>query len=188
MAETKARDPGRLVWVDLEMTGLDPAEHVIVEIAVLVTDGDLALVAEGPDLVIHQPDAELAKMAPVVAEMHARSGLTDKIRASTVTLAQAEDAVASFVAAHCARGVAPLCGNSVWKDKQFLERYMPRVMEHLHYRIVDVSTIKELASRWYPPAMRAPAKAEKHRALDDIRESIAELSHYRRVLFVPPPS
>jgi oligoribonuclease len=178
---------GRLVWVDLEMTGLDPETCVIVEIAVLVTDGDLHVIAEGPQLVIHQPEEELAKMAPIVQEMHARSGLTDQIRQSTTTLAEAEAQVLSFLVQHCAAKSAPLCGNSIWKDKQFLERYMPRVMEHLHYRIVDVSTLKELAARWYPPSMHMPKKGEKHRALDDIKESIAELSFYRKTLFVPRP-
>ncbi len=178
---------GRLVWVDLEMTGLDPATCHIVEVAVLVTDGELGVVAEGPELVVHQPDDVLAAMPPVVRDMHARSGLTEQIRRSTTSLAQAEDAVLAFLTEHVTPKNAPLCGNSVWKDKQFLEKYMPRVMEHLHYRIVDVSTIKELAARWYPPSMQMPKKAEKHRALEDIKESIAELAFYRRSLFVPKP-
>lgn len=177
----------RLVWVDLEMTGLDPATCHIVEIAVLVTDGELNVIAEGPELVIHQPDDILAAMPPIVRDMHARSGLTELIRASKTTLAEAEAAVLAFVQSTCAPKTAPLAGNSVWKDKQFLEKYMPRVMEHLHYRIVDVSTIKELAGRWYPPSMHFPKKSEKHRALDDIKESIAELSFYRRTLFVSRP-
>lgn len=180
-------ESGRMLWVDLEMTGLDPETCVIVEVAALVTNGNLEVVAEGPQLVIHQPDEVLAKMAPIVRDMHARSGLTELIRQSTTTLEEAERQVLAFVQAHCAPKNAPLCGNSIWKDKQFLEKYMPRVMEHLHYRIVDVSTIKELCARWYPPSMHMPKKGEKHRALDDIKESLAELSFYRKTLFVPPP-
>jgi oligoribonuclease len=173
-----------LVWVDLEMTGLDPDACVIVEVAVLVTGPDLEIRAEGPDIVIHQPESALSAMAPVVAEMHARSGLTAAVRASTVTLAQAEAQVLSFLTQHTPPRTAPLCGNSVWKDKQFLEKYMPRVMNHLHYRIVDVSSIKELARRWYPDQLRgAPPKNETHRALDDIKESIEELRFYRRSVF-----
>lgn len=180
-------DGSRLVWVDLEMTGLDPATCHIVEVAVLVTDGDLNIVAEGPEIVIHQPDEILGAMPPIVRDMHARSGLTDLIRASKTSLAEAESAVLAFVRETCLPKTAPLAGNSVWKDKQFLEKYMPSVMEHLHYRIVDVSTIKELASRWYPAGMGYPKKSEKHRALDDIKESISELAFYRRTLFVPRP-
>lgn len=172
----------RLVWVDLEMTGLDPDVATIVEIATLITDGALEILAEGPELVIHQPESALAKMPPVVVEMHTRSGLLDRIRASKVSLAEAERLTAEFVAAHVQKGTAPLCGNSVWKDKQFLERYMPSVTAHLHYRIIDVSTIKELQRRWYPAAP-APKKKELHRALDDIKESIEELRFYRANVF-----
>ncbi len=172
----------RLVWVDLEMTGLDPADCAIVEIATLVTDGALEILAEGPELVIHQPEEALAKMQPVVVQMHTRSGLIDRIRASNVSLAEAERATAEFVAAHVEPGTSPLCGNSVWKDKQFLERYMPAVTSQLHYRIVDVSTVKELARRWYPGTV-APKKQELHRAMGDIKESIEELRFYRANLF-----
>lgn len=172
----------RLVWVDLEMTGLDPEDCVIVEIATLVTDGALELVAEGPELVIHQPEEALARMQPVVVEMHTRSGLIERIRASKISLAEAEQQTAEFVAAHVERGTAPLAGNSVWKDKQFLDRYMPAVTGQLHYRIIDVSTVKELARRWYP-GTSAPKKKELHRAMDDIRESIEELKFYRANLF-----
>ena len=171
-----------MVWIDLEMTGLDPREHVIVEAAVLVTDEHLEIVAEGPDLVIFQPPSELAKMEPVVVEMHARSGLTPQISASTVSVAEAEQAIVSFIAEHTVPKTAPLCGNSIWKDKQFLEAYMPKVTEALHYRLVDVSTIKELARRWYP-AVKAPRKGERHRALDDIKESLEELKFYRAHVF-----
>jgi len=175
-----------LVWVDLEMTGLDPATCVIVEIATLITDGDLNLVAEGPELVIHASETELLRMDPVVVEMHAKSGLTERIAASTLTLAEAEQQTLAFVSQHCQKKSAPLCGNSVWKDKQFLEAYMPTLSAHLHYRMVDVSTIKELVRRWYPPTFAAPRKKELHRAMDDIRESIAELCHYRQRVFLVP--
>lgn len=175
----------RLVWVDLEMTGLDPNESTIIEIATLVTNENLDVVASGPELIVHATDEDLAKMAPVVVEMHARSGLTDRVRASKITLAEAEQATLDFLKEHVDPKTAPLCGNSVWKDKQFLERYMPSVVAHLHYRLVDVSTIKELVRRWYPADFAAPKKNELHRALDDIQESIAELSHYRSRVFVP---
>jgi len=171
-----------LVWVDLEMTGLDPSNDVIVEIATLVTTDDLTVVGEGPNLVIHQPDDVLARMRPVVVEMHARSGLTERIRASTVSLEQAEEETVAFLRKHVAPKESILAGNSVWKDRQFLERWMPRVVELLHYRMVDVSTVKELARRWAPSALQGK-KAEKHRALDDIKESIEELRHYKSVLF-----
>lgn len=177
--------PQRMVWVDLEMTGLDPQTCTIVEIATVVTDSDLTIVAEGPSLVIHQPEEALASMNDFVRDLHTRSGLLDRIRTSTVSLAEAAAQTLSFMAAHCPKGASPLCGNSVWKDRAFLERYMPAVVAHLHYRIVDVSTLKELARRWYPAEIaRAPKKREAHRALDDVRESIEELRWYRDRLFV----
>lgn len=175
----------RMVWIDLEMTGLDPERCTIVEIASIVTDGELGVVAEGPDLVIATPEEKLAEMAPIVVEMHQKSGLTERIRASTLSVAEAEAQTLAFLKAHVAKGTAPLCGNSVWKDKQFLERYMPELTAFLHYRLVDVSTLKELTRRWYPPTYAAPKKKELHRALEDIRESIQELSHYRAKVFVP---
>lgn len=181
----------RLVWIDLEMTGLDPAKCVIVEIATIITEGDLTPVAEGPCLTIFQPPEVLATMEPVVVEMHTRSGLIHRIAESTTTLAEASAQTAAFIAEHVAPKSAPLCGNSIWKDKQFLEAYMPEVVSLLHYRLVDVSTLKELVRRWYPPSFRAPRKKEVHRALDDIRESIDELKWYReKVLNLPlkPPS
>jgi oligoribonuclease len=184
MVETDARSR-RLVWIDLEMTGLDPENCVIVEIASIVTESDLTLVAEGPNLVIHQPEEELAKMAPVVVEMHARSGLTDRIRASTTSLREAEEATLAFMREHTTPGTAPLAGNSIWKDRHFLERHMKELCRHLHYRMIDVSTLKELVLRWYGPDARAPKKKESHRALDDIRESIDELRHYRSRILKP---
>lgn len=174
------------IWVDLEMTGLDPERDHVVEIATLVSDAELELVAEGPSLVIHQPPEVLALMSPEVQAMHARSGLTERIRASRVSLAEAEAATVEFLRKHFASERAPLCGNSVWKDRQFLERHMPSVAACLHYRTVDVSSLKELVRRWYPEPFHAPKKRETHRALDDIHESLAELRHYRAKVFVPP--
>ncbi|QBI22056.1 oligoribonuclease [Egibacter rhizosphaerae] len=177
-----------LVWVDLEMTGLDPERDVIVEVAVIVTDGALETTVEGPDLVIGQPDEKLDQMVEVVRDMHEKSGLTEAIRRSEVTVTDAERQVLSFIAEHVPdQLVAPLAGNSVHADRMFLRAYMPQVESHLHYRNVDVSTIKELAKRWRPDAVAsAPTKDGGHRALADIRESIAELRHYRDAIFGPP--
>jgi len=174
-----------LVWMDLEMTGLDPARHTIVEIATLVTDDDLEVVAEGPDLVVHQPAEALAAMAPVVVEMHTKSGLLREIEASTMSLADAGALTLAFIKEHVPEPCSvPLAGNSIGTDRRFLAAYLPEIEEYLHYRSVDVSTVKELARRWYPDAMAsAPEKAGGHRALDDIRESVAELRHYRSTIF-----
>ena len=173
--------------MDLEMTGLDPAREVIVEIATIVTDDDLEIVAEGPDLVIHQPDEALAAMDPVVVEMHTSSGLLEAIKASTITLEEAGAATLEFIKTHVPEPrTIPLCGNSIGTDRRFLAVYLPEIEEHLHYRSVDVSTIKELTRRWYPGALEAtPRKATAHRALDDIRESIEELRWYRANVFKP---
>lgn len=178
--------PDRLVWVDLEMTGLDPKKCAIVEIATIVTNSNLDIIEEGPNLVIHQPENVLATMNDYVRSLHSRSGLLDQIRASHVTLAEATDLTLAFIKKHVPSGVVPLCGNSVWKDREFLETYMPRIVEHLHYRMIDVSTLKELVRRWCP-SREAPKKKETHRALDDVRESIQELAHYR-AMFVQPIS
>jgi len=174
-----------LVWVDLEMTGLDPAHHVILEIAVVVSDGALERVVEGPDLVVAASEDALAAMEPFVAEMHATSGLLDAVRRSGLGVAEAEAEVLNFVRAHAPKSrAAPLAGNSVHADRAFLARYMPTLNGWLHYRNVDVSTVKELARRWYPDAYAsAPEKAKGHRALADIRESLAELRHYRATVF-----
>ncbi|MBW8827398.1 MAG: oligoribonuclease [Acidobacteria bacterium] len=177
-----------LAWMDLEMTGLEPDRHVIVEIATLITDDELEIVAEGPDLVITQPAAALAAMDDVVRDMHARSGLLDAIAASTTTLDEAGRATLEFIKAHVPepRSV-PLCGNSIGTDRRFLAKYLPAIEDHLHYRSVDVSTIKELSRRWYPDALSgAPSKSGGHRALDDIRESVAELRYWRGAVFRPP--
>ena len=176
--------PSPLVWVDLEMTGLNPESCVIVEIATLITDAKLDIVAEGPNLVVSQPDSALDAMDDFVRNMHTRSGLLERIKTSEVTLADAEEQTLAFVKEHISDArTAPLCGNSIWKDRQFIERYMPELDGFLHYRNIDVSTIKELAKRWYADSGSPPRKAETHRALDDIRESIAELRWYRHTVF-----
>jgi oligoribonuclease len=175
--------------MDLEMTGLDPARDTIVEIATLVTDDELEVVAEGPDIVVHQPPEALARMIERVREMHVRSGLLAKIQASTVTLEEAGAATLAFIREHVPEpGTVPLCGNSIGTDRRFLAVHLPAIETHLHYRCVDVSTIKELCRRWYPEAFaKAPRKAGSHRALDDIRESVAELRYYREAVFKPRP-
>ena len=170
-----------LAWMDLEMTGLDHTSDVIVEIATLLTDDDLGLIAEGPDLVIHQPAEVLATMNEVVVEMHTKSGLLPAIESSTVTLEEAGAETLAFLKAHIGTArTVPLCGNSIGTDRRFLAAYLPEIEEFLHYRSVDVSSVKELIKRWNPKLLdRAPAKAEGHRALDDIRESVDELRYYR---------
>ena len=176
-----------LVWIDLEMTGLDPEEHVIVEIAVIVTSGDLAAVHEGPDLVIAASDEQLASMDDVVVEMHTTSGLLAELKDATTTVEAAEAAVMEWLLPLVPEPrMAPLAGNSVHADRAFLRRYMPTLHDHLHYRNVDVSTLKELAKRWLPEILESPnGKEGAHRALADIRESIKELGNYRERLFVP---
>jgi len=172
--------------MDLEMTGLDPDRNVIVEIATIITDDDLAIVAEGPDLVVHATDEQLAAMDPVVVRMHTESGLLERIRSSQLTLEEAGAQTLAFLREHVPEArTVPLCGNSIGTDRRFLARYLPEIEDHLHYRCVDVSTIKELAKRWMPELLAAaPAKVGSHRALDDIRESIEELRFYRQALFV----
>ena len=174
-----------MAWMDLEMTGLDPSADVIVEIATLVTDDDLEIVAEGPDLVVHQPAEVLDRMDDFVRNMHSRSGLLDAIASSTTSLVEAGTATLEFLQAHIDQAATvPLCGNSIGTDRRFLARHLPDIEEFLHYRSVDVSTIKELARRWRPEVVKsAPEKAGGHRAMDDIRESVAELRHYRAALF-----
>jgi oligoribonuclease len=179
-----------LVWMDLEMTGLEPHRHVIVEIATIVTDDNLVVVAEGPDLVIHATAEELLHMGEFVTEMHTKSGLITQIQASSVSVADAETATLDFLRQHIAEArTVPLCGNSIGTDRRFLQDYMPTLEAFFHYRNVDVSTIKELARRWYPEVLDAvPEKESAHRALDDIKESIAELEFYRAQLFRSPSS
>ncbi len=174
-----------LVWMDLEMTGLEPARHVIVEIATLITDDDLRVVAEGPDLVIHASSEQLGEMGDFVTEMHTKSGLLPAIIASTLNVSDAAKATLDFLRGHIAEArTVPLCGNSIGTDRRFLQEYMPEVEAFLHYRNVDVSTLKELARRWNPDVLASlPDKATSHRAMDDVKESIAELEHYRTTMF-----
>ena len=176
-----------LGWIDLEMTGLDPQRDLILEIATLVTDDDLVIVAEGPDLVVHQPASALDAMDPVVVKMHDESGLRKAVESSTTSLEHAGAAVLAFLREHLPEpGTVPLCGNSIGTDRSFLARHLPEVDGWFHYRSIDVSTVKELCRRWYPQAYEAaPAKAGHHRALDDIRESVAELAYYRSAIFRP---
>ncbi|MHB1988551.1 MAG: oligoribonuclease [Acidimicrobiales bacterium] len=166
--------------MDLEMTGLDPACHVIVEIATLVTDDDLNIVAEGPDLVVHATPDQLAGMDDVVRRMHTGSGLVAAIEQSTVTIEEAGRVTLEFVAQHTPAGESPLCGNSIAMDRRFLREYLPDLEDHFHYRSIDVSSLKELCKRWNPAVYAArPHKLTAHRALDDIRESVAELAYYK---------
>jgi oligoribonuclease len=179
----------RLVWVDCEMTGLDLARDALIEVAVVVTDGELHPLDAGLNIVINVADDVLDTMIPFVRDMHASSGLTEAVRASTITLGQAEERVLDYVRAHVPeQRMAPLCGNSIATDRGFLARDMPHLDDHLHYRMIDVSSIKELAKRWYPRVYQSqPAKGLAHRALEDILESIQELAYYRGTLFVAPP-
>ena len=176
-----------LVWMDLEMTGLDPARHVIVEIATLVTDDNLEVVGDGLDLVVHQPPEALAAMEDIVRQMHTSSGLVKEIEASTLSLEDAGAKTLAFIKTHVPeRRSVPLCGNSIGTDRRFLAVYLPEVEEYLHYRSIDVSSIKELAKRWFPKECAdAPQKNSAHRALGDIRESLAELRYYRDAVFKP---
>ncbi len=171
-----------LVWVDLEMTGLDPQKDQILEIATLITDSELNIIAEGPNLAIFQTEEILKGMDEWNQTHHGKSGLIDRVRASTESLRTAEEKTLTFVASHCKASRSPLCGNSVWQDRRFLDRYMADLNRFFHYRIIDVSSIKELAARWYPklPPLK---KAESHQALADIRESVEELRFYRRNCF-----
>ncbi|OIR41135.1 oligoribonuclease [Corynebacterium sp. NML140438] len=179
----------RIVWVDLEMTGLDTSRHVIVEVAALVTDAQLEILDEGLDLVVHATEDELAEMDDFVLNMHTENGLLDEIRSSSVSIKEAEDAVLALIAKHCDPDhPAPLAGNSIATDRSFIREQMPRLDAALHYRMIDVSTIKELSRRWFPRAYyNQPEKGLAHRALADIVESIQELDYYRRSVFTPDP-
>jgi oligoribonuclease len=179
-----------LVWVDMEMTGLEPDKERIIEVAVIITDGQLKEIAEGPALVIHQDDAVLAAMDDWNRKHHGGSGLIDRVKASDVTDAAAEELILKFIAEHVGPKERPvLAGNSIHQDRRFIRNYMPKLDARLHYRMVDVSTIKELARRWFPQIIaKQPPKKDSHRALDDIRESIEELRYYRANVFVQPAS
>ncbi|WP_299960404.1 oligoribonuclease [uncultured Modestobacter sp.] len=186
MADSAANN---LVWIDCEMTGLDLTRDKLIEVAVVVTDSELNVLDPGLDVIIHADDADLAGMVGVVRDMHAKSGLTEEVRASTVTLAEAQEQVLAYVKRFVPeRRTAPLCGNSIGTDRGFLARDMPELDDHLHYRMIDVSSIKELSRRWFPRVYFAqPPKGLAHRALADILESIRELAYYRKTLFVATP-
>jgi oligoribonuclease len=171
-----------LVWMDLEMTGLDPETNTMLEIATIITDGNLNIIAEGPNIVIHQPDAILDGMDEWCTTHHRDSDLTAKVRASRVAMTEAEQQTLNFIRRYVPECTSPLCGNSIHQDRRFLVPYMPELEAWMHYRNIDVSTIKELARRWYPD-IEAPVKEAEHLALADIRESIAELAFYREKLF-----
>lgn len=169
--------------MDMEMSGLDPKTCVVLEIATLITDKDLNLVAQGPVLAVHQPDSVLSSMDDWNKEHHGRSGLVERVRNSQISLQEAEQRTLEFVSAHCAEKSSPLCGNTIYQDRRFLIEYMPKLESYLHYRLVDVSTVKELVKRWYGPDFQAPMKKQSHKALDDILETIEELKFYRTKVF-----
>lgn len=172
-----------LIWIDLEMTGLDPEQHCIIEIATIVTDAQLNVLAEGPVIAVHQSDDELAKMDEWCTTTHGNSGLTERVKQSSVSLAEAEAQTIEFLKQWVPAGVSPICGNSVGQDRRFLYKQMPKLENYFHYRYLDVSTIKELTRRWQPEILKGFSKQGTHLALDDIRESIAELAYYRREVF-----
>lgn len=173
----------RLVWIDLEMTGLDPEQERIIEMATIITDSELNVVAEGPVIAVHQSDEVLAGMDEWCTNTHGASGLTQRVKASTTSEAEAEQQTLDFLRQHLAKGQSPLCGNSIGQDRRFLVKYMAELEEFFHYRNLDVSTIKELARRWRPDVLDGVKKKGSHLALDDIRDSIEELRHYREHFF-----
>lgn len=174
----------RLIWIDLEMTGLDPEKEFILEIATVITDDTLEIVAEGPNIAIHQPEEILTRMEQWSKSQHKKSGLLDRVKTSAYDCKNAENKTLEFLSIHCEKGKSPLCGNSVMKDREFLIRHMPTLEEFFHYRNIDVSTIKELVRRWYP-SLPVYTKQEAHLALVDIKESINEIRFYRQRVFLP---
>lgn len=168
-----------LIWIDLEMTGLDPDNDVIIEIATLITDAQLNPIAEGPTIAVHQPDHVLDAMDEWCTRQHGQSGLTQRVKDSNIDAAEAEHLTIEFLQQHVDKNASPMCGNSICQDRRFLYRYMPKLEDYFHYRNLDVSTLKELARRWKPSAMEGFKKNATHLAMDDIKDSIAELAHYR---------
>jgi oligoribonuclease len=183
MSTTRKND--RLVWVDMEMSGLLPETDRILEIAMIVTDGDLNIIAEGPVLVVHQEDAVLDRMDAWNKGTHGKSGLIDKVKASTLTEADVEAACLAFLKQHVKSSISPMCGNTIHQDRRFMNRYMPKLEAYFHYRNIDVSTIKELCKRWQPEIAKGFSKQQAHTALADIIESVEELRYYREKLFIP---
>jgi len=179
--------PDNLAWIDLEMTGLDPDSDRIIEIATVVTDRDLNVLAEGPVIAVHQDEQALGRMDAWNVRTHGASGLTERVRASRVNEAQAEWRTIEFLSEWVAKGASPMCGNSICQDRRFLARWMPGLERHFHYRNLDVSTVKELARRWAPAVLAGVVKGDSHQALDDVRDSIRELQHYRATFIRPAP-
>ncbi len=177
--EVRAANGNNLIWIDLEMTGLDAAKDRIIEVATIVTDAELNIIAEGPVLAVHQPDEVLAAMDEWNTRTHAKTGLTGRVKASTINEAEAERQTIEFLAQHVAKNKSPMCGNSICQDRRFLARCMPQLEDWFHYRNLDVSSVKELAVRWKPAIMAGFQKKNTHKAIDDIRESIEELKYYR---------
>lgn len=182
--KTPARGQGLMVWMDLEMTGLDPDKDSIIEMATVITNSSLEIIAKGPEFVIHQPASRFDLMDDWNREHHTKSGLWAKVVSSTITMAEAEQSTLDFITLYLDPKVSPLCGNSIWQDRRFLTRYMPRLESYLHYRMIDVSTVKELGLRWYGEQVKFSKPKGSHRAMDDIIESIEELRDYRNKLFV----
>ncbi|RYZ83980.1 MAG: oligoribonuclease [Proteobacteria bacterium] len=180
----KAQD--QLVWIDMEMSGLNPDTDVVLEIAILLTNGELEVTKEGPEIIVSQPKELFETMDNWNKEHHTKSGLWAAVEASKVSLKEAEDQIMAFLESNVAAKSSPICGNSIAQDRLFLRKYMPRVNDYLHYRMVDVSSVKELVKRWYPKAKSSPSKAGNHRAMDDIRESVNELKFYRENFFTKP--
>jgi oligoribonuclease len=183
MSTTRKND--RLVWVDMEMSGLLPETDRVLEIAMIVTDGDLNIVAEGPVLVVHQEDDVLDRMDAWNKGTHSKSGLIDKVKASTLTEADVEAECLAFLKQHVKASISPMCGNTIHQDRRFMNRYMPKLEAYFHYRNIDVSTIKELCKRWQPEIAKGFSKQQAHTALADIIESVEELRYYREKLFIP---
>jgi len=177
------QDDRNLVWLDLEMTGLEPEKDTILEIATVITDSDLKVVAEGPCLAIHHTDDALAAMDSWCVEQHGKSGLTERVRGSAVTAMEAQARTLEFVSQYCPEKTSPLCGNTIGQDRRFLVKYMTRLHDYFHYRSIDVSSVKELVLRWYPQSKYVYSKTKQHEALSDVHESISELIHYRKTVF-----
>lgn len=182
----KKRKQENFVWIDLEMTGLNPETDVILEIATIITDAQLNILAEGPTYAIHHEDEVLATMNDWCKEQHGLSGLTQSVKDSTITLEQAEQDTFELIKEFCTQGKSMLAGNTVWVDRMFLKKYMPKIVRYLHYKLIDVTSIQQCVQAWYPESPYTEfKKGDTHRALDDIKESIAELTHYRKYFFIP---